>query len=205
MRASWHGLVSTSSSRASRAARCFSRCRPRVRPYDITDGGWTMDYVDPADFLVPLATASGIKAIAELETRLLQGSVDRASLRGRGAPPRRTAHRSVRRDRVAATHTTRAVRRARLRHSAVHVRNAHGLRAGQPGLWTRPRGSLRQEGLSLRRTTLGAGRPAPSRSQRPTATRACALASAAPSRATGRSGSRRGSACGRPRRPRASA
>jgi ABC-type oligopeptide transport system substrate-binding subunit/class 3 adenylate cyclase/DNA-binding beta-propeller fold protein YncE len=31
-------------------------------PYDITDSGWTMDYVDPADFLVPLATASGIKS-----------------------------------------------------------------------------------------------------------------------------------------------
>jgi ABC-type oligopeptide transport system substrate-binding subunit len=31
-------------------------------PFDITDGGWATDYVDPADYLVPIATRSGIKA-----------------------------------------------------------------------------------------------------------------------------------------------
>lgn len=28
--------------------------------FDITDGGWVTDYVDPADFLVPIATRRGI-------------------------------------------------------------------------------------------------------------------------------------------------
>ena len=40
--------------------------------YDIADAGWAMDYVDPADFLVPLATASGIKAAQSTNTAYLK-------------------------------------------------------------------------------------------------------------------------------------
>ncbi len=40
----------------------FAKTTARGAAFDITDTGWAMDYVDPGDFLVPIAQASGIKS-----------------------------------------------------------------------------------------------------------------------------------------------